>query len=61
MKEHIFAAVIFVLALVFTVVFVLVTSYYEARAYNRLCGTNVSTTDAIFLSLRVEGNCRSES
>lgn len=31
----------------------LVHSYFEARAYNRITGSDVSTLDAMFLQLRV--------
>jgi len=30
-------------------------SYMEARAYNNATGSNVSTTDAMFTQLRVQG------
>jgi len=32
-----------------------VQSYFEARAYNRLTGSDVSTWDAMWIELRVEG------
>lgn len=31
-------------------------AYYEAQAYNRVTGENVSAWDALFLELRVEGD-----
>jgi len=33
-------------------------SYMEARAYNNATGSNVSTTDAMFTQLRVQGVAR---
>ena len=44
------------LALVFNVVilFAIVFSYFEAEAFNRHTGQNVSTWDALFLELRIQ-------
>lgn len=51
-----------VILLIFFVVFGLshwvVRSYFEAQAYNRITGSNVSTWDAMYVELRVEGNSK---
>lgn len=33
-------------------------SYFEARAFNRVTGQNVSTFDAMFIELRVQENVK---
>lgn len=48
-----------VIALIFTFGGTYVSSYFEARAYERVTGKQVSTWDAMFLKLRVEG-CENE-
>jgi hypothetical protein len=59
MKELL--AVVIVVSLLATIVGVpliaaYVSAYYEADAYNRVTGANVSTWDALFLELRVDGH-----
>lgn len=53
-KENllILAACIFILALSFGAF--AVAAYFEARAYNNVTGSNVSTWDAMFIDLRVQ-------
>lgn len=41
--------------LVMVAIFWAVSSHFEARTYNRLTGSNVSTWDAMFVQLRVVG------
>ena len=36
-----------------------VPSYFEARSYNKLTGSNVSTWDAMWVELRVDGGSQS--
>lgn len=49
-----------ILAFVFLVSLTLcgwvVYSYFEARAYNRVTGADITTAEAMFLQLRVESN-----
>jgi multisubunit Na+/H+ antiporter MnhB subunit len=35
-----------------------VPSYFEAQAYNRVTGSNVSTWDAMWIELRVQGGSK---
>jgi len=42
------------------VLFWCVMSYFEARAFNRITGKNVSTVDAMFVSLRVQEEAKDE-
>jgi len=35
----------------------LVISYYEMKAFNRLCNSNASYIEALFAELRVTGDC----
>jgi hypothetical protein len=56
------------LALVFIIVFMFVAclgvwvgrSYFEAKAYNKITNSNVTTIDAMFIQLRVEGKSGNE-
>jgi hypothetical protein len=37
-----------------------IMSYFEARAFNRITGKNVSTVDAMFVNLRVQEEAKDE-
>lgn len=47
-------AAIMLVALAFGFANSVVSSYLEARAYNRVTGKNVTTWDAMYLDLRVQ-------
>ena len=49
------AIIILLLAWLLCIGMILVKPYFEAKAYNRLTGSNVSTWDAWFLELRIDG------
>ncbi len=43
-----------VLIFSFAISFPIIAAYFEAQAYNRVTGSNVTTWDAIWLDLRVQ-------
>ena len=46
-------------SLLLIVGFAYMSAYFEAAAYNRITGKNVSAWDAMFVKLRVDGEARS--
>lgn len=55
MSENVFATLLFLGIGVIALGLWVVSSKFEADAYNRLTGGNVTTWDAMFVKLRVEG------
>ena len=58
-KENVWApAVAIVSCLVIFLVVWIVHSHFEAKSYNRICGTDVTTGEAMWVQMRVQGDCR---
>lgn len=51
-------AIMAIMVLALASLFVIVPAYFEARAYERVTGKSVSTWDAVWLQLRVDGEAK---
>jgi hypothetical protein len=59
-KSAKYAAVLVAVIFALAIGFKLIGSYFEASAYNRATGSNVSTWDAMWIELRVQAGPKSE-
>lgn len=54
-RDEILRIAVFVVMLAVAISFVLFSAWCEATAYNRVTGANVTTWDALFVELRIDG------
>lgn len=58
MKEWQVVVVLIIAVLILTGAALWFTAYYEAKAYNRITGSKVTTWEAVFVELRVIGEAK---
>lgn len=58
LKEYLFIAMFCSIVLVIVLLLVMAQPYFEARAFNRATGKNVSMWDAMFVDLRVQDGAK---